>query len=63
MADYGKFSLSAPFAALLAEFIFEQDGEDTVVVHDACSDVVFDDVLDESLTDLVRAAIDHNCDT
>lgn len=66
MADYGKFSLSAPFERLLAEFVIEDRGEyddfDPAIVHNGCGAVVCVVEIDDAFDVLVRTVINHDCD-
>lgn len=59
----GHFALSAPFAALLAEFTFENDhDEDTLmVVHEPCLGSVRAVRADASMDTLLQSVISHDC--
>lgn len=66
MADYGKFSQSGPFRALLAEFVVENEGIDgrdfaPVLVCQACGDSICDIGEDDTMDVLVQTVIDHDC--
>lgn len=62
MAKPGKFSLSAPFARLLAEFEIASDLADgLMLMHAPCWEEVRAVERDDTLDSLVQAAIDHDC--
>lgn len=63
MADYGKFSQSGPFRALLAEFVIENGDtyDDPALVHNTCGAVVCTVEEDDAMDVLVQTVINHDC--
>ncbi len=64
MAKPGKFSQSAPFRNLMAEFVIEVEDPDMppLLLHTVCDMPVRDNVFDSDVASLIQAAIDHDCD-
>lgn len=62
MADYGRFSQSGPFRALLNQFVVEgNDDGQLLLVHNDCGAAVCEVEDGDDMSLLVQTVINHDC--